>query len=363
MSNVDGLIFALVLVVSVVIFANSSWLQARADKEALETDKEALETDKETLQTEKEALEDQIAKNRLVPLKEYDDIEKQKRELAEQVEKGKLDIDRLQKDVERRDKDISDLAQQNEESEEQIDSLREKEQQYKSDLDRKAAEIDSLTKKRDSLAKERDDWKQKAEDLEEFHRTYVEKRLTVHRELVGLNGKLHNVAVLFDVSGSMAEKIGEQSRWDEARSVVETWLEHLAVNQCVLILFGTDVRTVPSDGTLRPIKTEEDRDELIAGLTGVVPSGRTNTFEAMERAYKYDIDTIILFTDGAPNKPSGGQGGSDPEEVKRIYRLCEQQAQREIPVNTVGLGNYFDAELSAFLRKLAADTGGTYRGR
>ena len=51
----------------------------------------------------------------------------------------------------------------------------------------------------------------------------------------------------------------------------------------------------------------------------------------------------------------------DPQIAEQIYQLCGEHT--DIPINTVGLGDYFDRDMGTFLRNLARLTGGTFRGR
>jgi hypothetical protein len=71
------------------------------------------------------------------------------------------------------------------------------------------------------------------------------------------------------------------------------------------------------------------------------------------------LDTIILFTDGEPNSPTG-RDQFEPEMTELIYDLCRQYS---VPVNAVGLGDYFKPELSRFLLTVSQETGGSFVGR
>lgn len=183
----------------------------------------------------------------------------------------------------------------------------------------------------------------------------------LHRELVGLKGKMQRVAIIFDTSGSM----GTDGRWEHARDVVRTWLEHLAIGECVLVLFSDDARVFPEDGTFLDVRGpagDANRKRLLDKIRHTKPEGRTNTLLALQMAYRYaNLDTIILFTDGEPNSPSSSSDKFDPEVAERIYALCRQH--QNIPINTVGLGNYFRPQLSSFLMKVAQDTDGSFLGR
>lgn len=184
-----------------------------------------------------------------------------------------------------------------------------------------------------------------------------------NRELVGLTGRLDRVAVLFDASGSMrqASASGGSDRWAEAQQIAATWLQHLNVQQCVLIVFSTGVQTFPNDGALADLRGaagKTRREALLQYVKQLTPSGRTNTFDALRTAYQYPVDAILLFSDGAPSGSDTGR--FDPAAAQQIYDLC--RAHPNIPVHTVGLGNYFDQDASTFLQSVAKLTGGTFRG-
>jgi hypothetical protein len=185
-----------------------------------------------------------------------------------------------------------------------------------------------------------------------------------NRELLELNGRLERVAILFDASGSMrqAGAAGANDRWVESQKIAGTWLQHLNVQQLVLIVFSSTVRTFPEDGTLADLRGEggkAKRDQLLQGVKNVSPEGWTNTLDALRKAYEYDVDTIVLFSDGAPSPPNSGR--FDPAVARQIYELC--RAHPNVPIHTVGLGNYFDQNASTFMRTVAKITGGTFRGR
>jgi hypothetical protein len=184
-----------------------------------------------------------------------------------------------------------------------------------------------------------------------------------NRELVGLTGRLERVAILFDASGSMrqAGTSAGGDRWAEAQAIAATWLTHLNVKECVLIVFSTSVRTFPEDGALAIVHGESGqvtRDSLLKHLTAITPGGWTNTHEALLKAYEYDIDSILLFTDGAPSKSASGV--FDAALAEEIYNLC--RAHANIPIHTIGLGNYFDANAATFLQSVANLTNGSFRG-
>jgi hypothetical protein len=130
----------------------------------------------------------------------------------------------------------------------------------------------------------------------------------------------------------------------------------------VLIVFSSDVRTFPENGSLADLRGESgkvNRESLLQRVKEVSPDGATNTYDALRKAYQYDIDSILLFSDGAPSESAGGVFES--AVAQRIYDLC--RAHPNIPIHTIGLGNYFDQNASTFLMSLAKLTNGTFRGQ
>lgn len=183
-----------------------------------------------------------------------------------------------------------------------------------------------------------------------------------NRELVGLKGPLQRVAILIDASGSMRQPgAAGGDRWAEAQEIAATWLQHLNVEQCVLIVYSSKVRTFPEDGSfadLRGAAGKTHRETLLRQLQAIKPGGWTNTLDALRKAYQYDVDTILLFSDGAPSRASSGV--YDDALARQIYQLCRQHAA--IPINSIGFGDYFDEKTSTFLRTAARLTGGAFRG-
>lgn len=182
---------------------------------------------------------------------------------------------------------------------------------------------------------------------------------SLSRELIGLRGELGRVAILFDSSGSMVQR----GRWEEVQRIAASWLDHLEVEECVLIVFASDTLAFPADGSLLPVAGSQgaaNRQKLMIDLNAVEPKGWTNTLAAMEKAYSYpDIDTIILFSDGAPTYENSNQFNA--EAAEKIYALCRQHP--EIPINAIGLGDYFEPTFGAFLQNIALLSGGTFVGR
>jgi septal ring factor EnvC (AmiA/AmiB activator) len=214
-----------------------------------------------------------------------------------------------------------------------------------------------------SLEGEKEKLKVELSDAERKRQVELLAEAENNKHLVGLAGPMKRVAILFDASGSMRQAGAQGAdRWAEAQSIAATWLRHLNVQQCLLIVYGSDVRTFPEDGTLADLRGADGaarREELLDQVRLIAPAGRTNTLAALQKAYEYDVDTILLLSDGAPSRASTGK--YDAALAQEIYQLCESHAG--IPVNTIGLGNYFDQEMSTFLRTVASITGGGFRGQ
>ena len=179
----------------------------------------------------------------------------------------------------------------------------------------------------------------------------------VPQQLLGLEGRFDRVVFLLDRSSSMDEKDrGDNDRWSESISTIETWLRYLPVKEVALITFGADIDEYPGGARFLPKK--EGLESLIQKLQSMRPTGETKTMEALQRAYGFrDVDAIFLFTDGMPNS-----AGGNARDIRDFVK--SQRAQGcQIRIHTVGVGDYFKQGLGEFLRGLAADTGGTFIGR
>ena len=226
------------------------------------------------------------------------------------------------------------------------------------------AKLERATELFEGLKVEKRDLEQRLTKAALEHQAALLEESRNNRELVGLSGRLERVAILFDASGSMrqATTSGTGDRWAEAQHIAATWLQHLNVRQCVLIVFSSDVRTFPEDGSLADLHGEAGkakRDLLLQHVKAVSPGGATNTYDALRKAYQYNVDSILLFSDGAPSVSSSGI--FEPAAAQQIYELC--RAHANVPIHTIGLGNYFDQNAATFLMSLAKITNGTFRGQ
>jgi len=197
-------------------------------------------------------------------------------------------------------------------------------------------------------------------DLQRLLARSVTGDTVLNQQLVGLKGDLHRVVFVVDRSGSM----NKGSRWEFARDVIQTWLQRLPIESCALVTFNEEVTAFPADGTFLEVVGPggaENRARLMAQLRILQPRGHTNTLIALQKAYEYPgVTSIILFTDGFPD-PNGKQI-FDRAMAEEIYALCKTQGL-SVPVNTIGLGDYFDKQFGEFLRRIPQETGGTFLGR
>ena len=192
----------------------------------------------------------------------------------------------------------------------------------------------------------------------------------IRRELLGIPGSVANVVFVVDRSSSMARS----GRWEDARTTIASWIEHLPVAKAAMIVFGSDVRVIPSslDSTANrlpgsvelPELTDSTRRALIDELGSLAPDGQTRTARAIRRAMEFrDLDCVILFTDGAPDASEEGPSVGDPrlavlELVKRW-----RQSSPGVRMHVVGIGDYFNAPMRDFLLGVAREGNGAFIGR
>ncbi len=252
-------------------------------------------------------------------------------------------------------------------------------QENRKDLEEKLSENRSRLR---TLQSHLDELRLEKERLERDSLSQQKKEVGLRRDLVGFKGDMKRVAFVVDGSESMGK---DADRWPNAKKTVLSWIENLDVQECVVIVFTNRVHRFPQgekdtfdlQGERRAASIEQIRKYLGQRT----PVGFTNTLAALETAYAMPgVDTIILFTDGAPYaglnaqqirdgrkdnslKTKDNKHDYDPTMMKQIYDLCENRDHVGIPINVVGVGDFYSEELSAFLLNVARITKGTFIGR
>jgi hypothetical protein len=192
-------------------------------------------------------------------------------------------------------------------------------------------------------------------------------------EVLGFKGKFKNVVFIIDISHSMTHisdpnRPGFENatynpqRWNKTKREIVSWALHLPMETLRLVVFHSTVFEYPGGGksfSMRGANRSAAVKVLEDGLARVKPAGQTNTLGALEAAYRYsDVDTMILFTDGCPFVEGEK---TTPELIASVRDLVRQH--RSIPVNVVGIGEYFEISFADFLRDIATTTGGEFIGR
>jgi hypothetical protein len=334
-----------------------------SQQEALIGDRETLTTKNADLRQRLESITSQLAEK----IAALEEVERQRDRLKKQADELDKIVAGLKQRLEKLNIDLADTRANAttaySESQTKVQELETQLAARDKTVEEYLAKLKRATELFQGLAAEKKQLQQQLSESELRRQAELLEEARNNRELIGLTGKLERVAVLFDASGSMrnASSSGDGDRWAEAQQIAANWLQHLNVQRCVLIVFSSDVRAFPDDGSLADLRGaggKVRRDLLLRHVRDVSPDGWTNTYDALRKAYQYDIDSILLFSDGAPSKSTSGV--FEPEVAQQIYTLCRQHPN--IPVHTIGLGNYFDQNASTFLRSVAKITNGTFRG-
>lgn len=209
-----------------------------------------------------------------------------------------------------------------------------------------------------ALSNAKSDGDAKLREFQDQLGAHNDENAKISQELLGLKGSLDNVVFVLDCSSTMGESA---ERWSSAIKVVENWILHLPVKKVVLITFSSDVKRFPASGWVDLTGQNSRSDFLVTLRATGTTGGTTNTLGALEEAWRDQAaDAIVLFTDGRPDSWSATGSSSGVSLVETIYAQAAQHRQR---IHTVGVGDYFKAEASQFLLRLANQTGGTFIGR
>src|SRR5262245_31088878 len=277
---------------------------------SLTGDRDALKVKNTSL---KERL-DEIASQLAAKIAALEQVEQERDQLQKQTDELDAIIGELKRRMKKLDIDLSSAhtsaAAAERESQTQVRELETKLAARDKTIDEYLARLKRATEMFEGLTAEKKKLQHALSESELKHQAELLEEGRNNRELIGLTGRLERVAILFDASGSMRQttKAGND-RWAEAQQIAARWLQHLNINQCVLIVFSSDVQVFPANGTLADVggpSGKAKREELLARLNAVSPGGATNTLEALRKAYQYDVDAILLFTDGAPSMSTSG---------------------------------------------------------
>lgn len=363
-SNTDAIFLGLIFTLAVTLVAVARLQKSERKNSQMQGAAEELQVQLGQTQEEVDGLQAQLGQRhtQLAELQaERDRLTQDNRRLsgiAAQVPPLGTERDKLTASLSSAMQESKRLATENEELTAKLAACRDYFATMRKTLEQTTAEKQDASIRLVAATEERDRAQRESGAL----RSQIAAEPGLHKELIGLKGPLRRVAIVFDTSGSMAQS----GRWEQARAVVAAWLEHLAISECVLVLFSNDARVFPDDGSFLDMRGRggaANRRSLLEHIRATKPEGGTNTLLALQMAYRCaNLDTVILFTDGEPNNPANlGTNQFDPQVAEAIYALCEQHKQ--IPVNTVGLGDYFKPQLSAFLMRVAQGTGGNFLGR
>jgi HEAT repeat protein len=156
----------------------------------------------------------------------------------------------------------------------------------------------------------------------------------------------NRMVFLVDISGSMSELTGIETRMDQSKKELLRVLGQLGKDVQVNMVFF-DERIEPWRKALVPIRP--NLKEAQAVIAKLAPRGSTNIFDALDAAFQLkDADTIYLLSDGEPTNGRIIDTEDILREVRKMNRL------RQIVIHTISFGP------SPFLKTLAAQNGGQY---
>ncbi len=190
--------------------------------------------------------------------------------------------------------------------------------------------------------------------------TRVDSAAVSRREVptfFGIHIVSHRITFVFDVSGSMNEKLhgvyeatGKTgyTRMDVLRKELEKCVRALDTEaRFNLVSFARTVGIWKSAG-LAPA-SEKNREDALAWVAQVAPLGSTNLYDALKTAFADpEVDTIIVISDGEPTD------GAQTDQLIIREHVKRWNEQRRIVIDTIAVGGQFQ-----ILQWLAADSGGT----
>lgn len=166
----------------------------------------------------------------------------------------------------------------------------------------------------------------------------------------GVEARGSRFAYVVDVSGSMnfegGRKLAELKK--QLTATISGMLEHMSF---FVVAFNQDSHVV-SGGKLAWVKATPDQKQLLQEKVDMLKAdGGTQPLRSLEQVFRLSArpDAVYLMTDGAFDDP--------PADVFAMLNRVNKGARR-VPIHCIGFGDAVDEEV---LRKIATDSGGTYR--
>lgn len=173
---------------------------------------------------------------------------------------------------------------------------------------------------------------------------------TVKFSLLGITTKAKSFVIVVDMSGSMKKytKIMEKT----AARILEPFDDK---NTVQIIGYSGSVGTLPwqTPNNILPMNTsnKDQANNFIRTLSSQFGGG-TPTNDALEKALEYNVEAILLLTDGAPN-------GDSANIINNITSLNNMVKE----IHTIAIGEYHrEIELVNFLQELAKQNRGDFVG-
>ena len=238
------------------------------------------------------------------------------------------------------------------------------------DISRRLGQLSTIEEKHATLQASQAAMKTEIDRLKAQLESRSTDEFSVRQEILGIEAKkLGRVVILLDTSSSMSQS----TAWKDAKRLVQVWLTHLPIEECVLISFNSKIHVYPESGFLRirkPDKSviEANRQQLLKQVNDAALDTYTDTLRAFEKAYSFpEADMILLFTDGKPQTSTARYEALAP----RIFSLVKEHSR--IPINAIGLGDYEKLESDDrkagknlqiyFLKEVARLSGGNFIAR
>jgi hypothetical protein len=296
--------------------------------------------------------------------REYNVVQQQILALKADLEESKEAQTLSRFEIERLNKEIAVLEQsqvKNAKNVEQKLAKAEKDEEENRKLRKQVALLNDLLK----------------EERRDSGEEYKTNRGTISTRVLGVKGRLHSVAILFDISQSIQK---DEKRWRESLNLVKTWLKDLPIKRCFVIAYAQEVERFPNyhyrhivDNNFNEIPLH--RAELVDFIITESKSRRIHGSDlhgALKLAYEdKNLDTIILFTDGkveGADQRTGAFFREDHEfhyKEQSIINLCARNYdRRRININVIAVGDYTERrDYTWFLRELVEKTNGSFIGR